>query len=173
MIKKLYPTQYIQSIYEIDLLQLKKNGIRGIIFDIDNTLVPYDEVEPNTKIIDFFEMLRKNGFIITLVSNNTEDRVVKFNEKLKVFALHKSHKPLTRNFIKALRMMKCEKNEAIIVGDQIFTDVFGGNKAGIQTILVRPVSDKDEWKTKIKRGVERRIISKYEKYLEQNQHKGE
>ncbi|ADZ83453.1 YqeG family HAD IIIA-type phosphatase [Cellulosilyticum lentocellum] len=173
MIKKLYPTQYIQSIYEIDLLQLKKNGIRGIIFDIDNTLVPYDEVEPNTKIIDFFEMLRKNGFIITLVSNNTEDRVVKFNEKLKVFALHKSHKPLTRNFIKALRMMKCEKNEAIIVGDQIFTDVFGGNKAGIQTILVRPVSDKDEWKTKIKRGVERRIISKYEKYLEQNQYKGE
>lgn len=150
MIKKLYPTQYIQSIYEIDLLQLKKIGIRGIIFDIDNTLVPYDEVEPNTKIIDFFEMLRKNGFIITLVSNNTEDRVVKFNEKLKVFALHKSHKPLTRNFIKALRMMKCEKNEAIIVGDQIFTDVFGGNKAGIQTILVRPVSDKDEWKTKIK-----------------------
>lgn len=118
-------------------------------------------------------MLRKNGFIITLVSNNTEDRVVKFNEKLKVFALHKSHKPLTRNFIKALRMMKCEKNEAIIVGDQIFTDVFGGNKAGIQTILVRPVSDKDEWKTKIKRGVERRIISKYEKYLEQNQYKGE
>lgn len=166
MIKKLYPTMYIKSIYEIDIEQLKEQGIKGIIFDIDNTLVPYDEVEPNNEIIRLFEKLIANKFKITLVSNNTRDRVVKFNEKLRVFALHESHKPLTKNFIKALRLMKCEKHEAVIVGDQIFTDVYGGNKAGIRTILVEPISDKDEWKTKVKRSLERKIIESYERHLQ-------
>lgn len=163
MIKNLYPTAYISSIFEMNLEDLQKQGIKGIIFDIDNTLVPFDEVEPNEKIIGFFEELRKRGFQITLVSNNTEERVVRFNEKLKVFALHKSQKPLTKNFRKALQLMACQKEEAIIVGDQIFTDVYGGNMAGIKTILVKPVSDRDEWKTKVKRGLERQIIRRYEK----------
>ncbi len=162
MIKKLYPTTYVKSIYEIDILKLKSEGIKGIIFDIDNTLVPYDEVEPNERIILFFQKLRQNDFKITLVSNNTQDRVVRFNEKLKVFALHDAHKPLTRNFKKALTLMECKKEEAVIVGDQIFTDVYGGNMTGIRTILVQPVSDKDEWITKIKRGLERKIIECYE-----------
>ncbi len=165
MVKKLYPTTYIKSIYEMDIEQLKEEGIKGIIFDIDNTLVPYDEIEPNEQIITFFEMLVSKGFKITLVSNNTEDRVVKFNEKLRVFALHESRKPLTRNFLKALTLMNCQRHEAIIVGDQIFTDVYGGNKAGIRTILVEPVSDKDEWKTKVKRGLEKIVIRSYQKYL--------
>ena len=165
MIKKLYPTTYLKSIYEMDIGQLKEEGIKGIIFDIDNTLVPYDEIEPNEQIITFFEMLVSKGFKITLVSNNTEDRVIKFNEKLRVFALHESRKPLTRNFLKALTLMNCQRHEAIIVGDQIFTDVYGGNKAGIRTILVEPVSDKDEWKTKVKRGLEKKVIKSYLKYL--------
>lgn len=166
MIKKLYPTEYITSVYDLELDELKKQGMKGIIFDIDNTLVPYDEVEPNNEIIALFEKIRLAGFKITLVSNNTEDRVVKFNEKLKVFALHKSQKPLTKNFKKALTLMKCQKEEAIIVGDQVFTDVYGGNKAGIKTILVQPVSEKDEWKTKVKRGLEKKIIRSYQKHLQ-------
>ncbi|MDF2613648.1 MAG: YqeG family IIIA-type phosphatase [Clostridia bacterium] len=163
MLNKFLPTQYFKSIYEIKIENLKEQGIRGIIFDIDNTLVPYDEAEPNEKIINFFQQLRNAGFKITLVSNNTEDRVVKFNEKLKVFAIHKSKKPLTKSFKKALRLMDCKKEEAVIVGDQIFTDVYGGNQAGIKTILVVPVSDKDEWITKIKRGLEKKVIAHYER----------
>ena len=166
MIKKLYPTEYITSVYDLELDELKKQGMKGIIFDIDNTLVPYDEVEPNNEIIALFEKIRLAGFKITLVSNNTEDRVVKFNEKLKVFALHKSQKPLTKNLKKALTLMNCQKEEAIIVGDQVFTDVYGGNKAGIKTILVQPVSEKDEWKTKVKRGLEKKIIKSYQKHLQ-------
>ncbi|QEH68905.1 YqeG family HAD IIIA-type phosphatase [Cellulosilyticum sp. ST5] len=166
MIKKLYPTVYVPSIYDLNLKQLKSEGVKGIIFDIDNTLVPYDEAEPNEEIIALFDQIRKEGFKITLVSNNTEDRVVKFNEKLKVFALHKSQKPLTKNFKKALTLMNCQKKEAIIVGDQVFTDVYGGNKAGIKTILVQPVSEKDEWKTKVKRGLEKKIIKSYQKHLQ-------
>ncbi len=167
MIRKLYPTTYIESIYDMDLEKLKAEGIKGIIFDIDNTLVPYDVLEPHDEIVEFFGKLQDKGFKITLVSNNTKERVVKFNEKLKVIALHESQKPLGKNFKKALQLMACKKEEAVIVGDQIFTDVYGGNLVGIQTILVKPVSDKDEWKTKIKRGIEKKVIKSYERRVHQ------
>ena len=164
MIKRLYPTQYIQSIFDLDIEKIKEEGIKGIIFDIDNTLVPYDVAEPTQEIISFFDDIQKAGMGITLVSNNTEDRVLKFNEKLKVLALHKAQKPLTKSFKKALEMMNYKKEEVIIVGDQIFTDVYGGNCIGIKTYLVVPISDKDEWQTKIKRGLERQVIKSYKKW---------
>lgn len=167
MIRKLYPTRYIDSIFEIDINALKAQGIKGIIFDIDNTLVPYDVEEPGEEIVGFFTKLQEEGFKITLVSNNTKDRVIKFNQKLKVFALHESRKPLGKNFRKAMHLMACQKAETVIVGDQIFTDVYGGNLAGIQTILVKPVSDKDEWQTKVKRGIEKRVIKSYERRIHQ------
>lgn len=166
MIKVLYPTHYINSIFDLSIETLKEQGIKGVIFDIDNTLVPYDVAEPTDEIIEFFNKIQQAGMRITLVSNNTEDRVVKFNEKLKVLALHKAQKPLTKSFKKALEMMKCEKNEVIIVGDQVFTDVYGGNCIGIKTYLVSPISDKDEWQTKIKRGLERQVIKRYKKWME-------
>lgn len=164
MIKRLYPKLYLSSIFEIDIKALKEEGIRGIIFDIDNTLVPYDVEEPTDEIISFFSTLKENGFDICLMSNNVEDRVVRFNQTLKVFAIHKSGKPRTRSFKRALELMNLNKEQAVIVGDQIFTDVYGGNLAGVKTILVKPVSDKDEWITKIKRGIEQRVIKRYEKY---------
>lgn len=164
MIKILYPTKAIDSIFDLNIETLKAEGVKGIIFDIDNTLVPYYVAEPTEEIITFFEALQKAGIKITLVSNNTEDRVIKFNEKLKVLALHKAQKPLTKNLKKALDMMGCKKEEAIIVGDQIFTDVYGGNCTGIRTYLVSPISDKDEWQTKIKRGLERQVIKSYKKW---------
>lgn len=166
MIERFFPNYFLESVYHLPLEAFKQKGIKGIIFDIDNTLAPYDEQEPNESIIQLFEDLKKQGFKITLASNNTEDRVIKFNEKLKVFAIHKSKKPLTKSFKKALQLMNCTKEEAVIVGDQIFTDVYGGNKAGIETVLVVPVSEKDEWITKIKRGLEKKVI----KYYEKNRH---
>lgn len=164
MIKRLYPTQAIDSIFDLPIEDLKAQGIKGIIFDIDNTLVPYDVAEPTEEIIQFFDRIQRLDMGITLVSNNTENRVIKFNEKLKVLALHKAQKPFTKSFKKALEMMHCTKEEAIIVGDQIFTDVYGGNCIGIPTYLVSPISDKDEWQTKIKRGLERQVIKSYKKW---------
>lgn len=168
MLRKFYPTTYIQSIFELDIELMIQEGKKGIIFDIDNTLVPYDSIEPTPEIIDFFTQIKKRGFAITLVSNNTEDRVMKFNEKLKVFALHKSRKPSTKSIQKALELMALKKEEVVIVGDQIFTDIYGGNRAGVQTILVVPVSEKDEWVTKIKRGLEKKVIKHYENYHTNN-----
>lgn len=164
MLKILFPSQYLGSIFELKIEELLAQGIKGIIFDIDNTLVPYDEPEPTPAIIELFERIRASGIQITLVSNNTEDRVLRFNEKIKVFALHKSRKPLPKSFNKALKLMNCKPHEAVIVGDQIFTDVLGGNVAKIPAILVVPVSDKDERITKIKRGLEKKVIRYYERY---------
>jgi len=125
--------------------------------------VPFDVAHPDDKIIHFFEELKSNGFKVCLVSNNTEERVIKFNEKLKLFAIHKASKPKSRSFKKAMELMNTDKDNTVVIGDQIFTDVWGGNKAGIKTILVVPVSERDEWVTKIKRGLERIVIKIYER----------
>lgn len=168
MLKRLYPTKMLNSVYELPIEELKSQGIKGIIFDIDNTLVPYDVPEPTDKILALFEALQKEGFKLTLVSNNAADRVIKFNEKLKVLALHKAQKPLKKNFKKALEMMACKEEEAVIVGDQIFTDVYGGNRAGLRTYLVSPISDKDEWQVRMKRKLEKVVIRSYERKQQRN-----
>lgn len=165
MIRKLYPTKMLDSVSQLPIEELKMAGIKGIIFDIDNTLVPYDVAEPTKEILQLFENLQAQGFKITLVSNNTEDRVVKFNEKLKLLALHKAQKPLKKNLKKALDMMGCKESEVIIVGDQIFTDIYGGNRTGLGTYLVAPISDKDEWQVKLKRKLEKIVLKYYKKHL--------
>ena len=165
MYKYFFPHTYIESIFEIDSEDLQKKGIKAIIFDIDNTLVSYDVEEPTQEVIKLFEELQQKGFKICLLSNNTKERVIRFSKGLKILAIHKANKPLTGKFKRAMRLLGTDQNSTVIVGDQIFTDVYGGNRAGLMTILVMPVSDKDEWITKIKRGLERRIINAYEKSL--------
>ncbi len=162
MYQTFFPDMYINSIFDLDTEALKKQGIEGIIFDIDNTLVPYDVEKPTQEIIDFFEQLKQEGFKICLLSNNNKERVIRFTKGLKVIAIHKANKPLTRNIKRAGLLLGTRRSTTAIVGDQIFTDVYGGNRAGIMTILVVPVSEKDEWITKIKRGLERRLINAYE-----------
>ncbi|MEG0013652.1 MAG: YqeG family HAD IIIA-type phosphatase [Cellulosilyticaceae bacterium] len=168
MLTRFFPEKYLASIFELNIDELIEEGVKGIIFDIDNTLVPYDEAEPNEKIIALFERIKSKGLQITLASNNTEDRVVKFNERLKVFAIHKSKKPSTQGLRKAMQLMNLAPEEVAIVGDQVFTDVFGGNRAKIKTILVSPISEKDEWITKIKRGLEKKILKRYEVHVKKN-----
>lgn len=163
MLKLFFPDTYIQSIFELDLDNLMKKGIKGIVFDIDNTLVPYDVVHPTQEILEFFKQIQAKGFKICLVSNNTRERVVLFNEGLKIPAIHRANKPLTGKLKIAMKLLGTTKDTTVIVGDQVFTDVYGGNRAGLKTVLVAPVSDKDEWITKVKRGLERRVIRAYEK----------
>lgn len=165
MLTRFFPGKYLTSIFELNIDELMKQGIKGIIFDIDNTLVPYDVAEPTDKIIALFEEIKRKGLQITLVSNNKEDRVIKFNEKLKVFAIHKAKKPRTINLKRAMELMQLQSEQVAIVGDQVFTDVYGGNRAGITTILVNPVSEKDEWITKVKRGLEKKILRRYEVHV--------
>jgi HAD superfamily phosphatase (TIGR01668 family) len=171
LLKRFFPSEYVDSIHEIDYDKLFKNGYRGIMFDVDNTLVPYDMEHPNDEIIDLFIKLKEIGFQVALVSNNNEVRITKFNEKLGVYAIHKALKPMTRNLKKAMQELKTNKKNTVLVGDQIFTDIYGGNRLKLKTILVVPISDKEEWITKIKRSTEKRIINAYLKKVKKDEAK--
>lgn len=161
--KRLFPTEYVSSVYDINYENLFEKGIRGLIFDIDNTLVPYFVKESDDQLIELFTKLREMDFKISLVSNGKKDRVMKFNEKLKVYAFPRANKPGTVNLKKAMKVMNTDSGSTVMIGDQIFTDVWAANRAGMTNILVEPISEKDEFITWIKRGIEGRIIKKYKK----------
>ncbi|OOB77050.1 MAG: hypothetical protein BEN19_02690 [Epulopiscium sp. Nuni2H_MBin003] len=161
MKKFLYPHQYVQSIYEVDYNKLSRKGIKGIIFDIDNTLVPYYIKKPTTEIVELIDNLKKQGFRVAVVSNNTKRRALHFTKDLKVNTFYRAQKPRRVNIRAALNRMNLRPTQVAIIGDQIFTDILAGNRTGIYTILVKPVSQRDEPITKIKRGVENLIIQAY------------
>ncbi|ONI46566.1 hypothetical protein AN642_02935 [Epulopiscium sp. SCG-B10WGA-EpuloA2] len=166
MVKIFFPNEYLESIFKINYENLRKKGIKGLIFDIDNTLVPYYIKEPTKEILKLFEDLIKKGFNIVLVSNNSKQRVVLFNQGLKFKTFHRAKKPRSINLKKAIEHMQLQNNQVALIGDQIFTDILGGNRTGIYTILVKPVSIRDEPITKIKRGVEKLVIKLYLKHFE-------
>jgi len=163
MKKLLFPDLIVDSIEDISLEILNQNNIKGLILDIDNTLVAWDIKEADERSMKWIEYLKNNGISICLVSNNTEDRVVKFNENLKLYAIHAANKPMKAPFIKALKHLKLRPEETAVVGDQIFTDVLGGNRLNMFTILVTPISQKEFPFIKVKRFFEKYILKQYYK----------
>lgn len=161
MFERFFPNAFYETIFEVDYHKLQDEGIRGLMFDIDNTLVPFDVVHPTGEVIKLFTKLATDGFKICLVSNNSQTRVLRFNEKLKVFAISKALKPMRRNLRKAMAMMETTIESSVFIGDQLFTDVWGGNRLGIKTILVKPIAVKEQFITKIKRRTEKKIFDLY------------
>jgi len=165
MIEKLFPEKYFESIYEIDTNDLSKINVDTVIFDIDNTLVPYFIKVPDEKIIRYFKKLKKANIKIGILSNNKEKRVKLFCEKLDVIYEYKAGKPSIKSLKKIIKRLESKAENTIIIGDQIFTDIWCGNKLGIHTALVKQVSERDEWITKIKRGAEKIILKIYFKKI--------
>lgn len=163
MLKRLYPKKHYASVFEIDYDKLIARGIKGLMFDIDNTLVAFDQMEATKEVQELFEKLKNKGFRIALVSNNNKKRVSAFNEALEVIAIPKASKPRRKNLLKAMKLMGTDKYESAFIGDQIFTDVWAGNRIGLYTILVTPIQNKEQWITKIKRNIESQVINKYKK----------
>ena len=157
----LYPDEYIKTIYDIDYDQLFLDGFKGIMFDVDNTLAAYDMEHPTKEVVSLFEHLKSTGFKVCLVSNNNRTRVYKFNEHLKVHAYPRAYKPLTKTLTKAMNKMKIGCHQTVFVGDQLFTDIWAGNSLKYHTILVKPIQDKEQLITKIKRGIEGLILNRY------------
>jgi|LSQX01.3.fsa_nt_gb HAD superfamily phosphatase (TIGR01668 family) len=158
MLEKFIPDIYQKSIYTIDYKRLKLRGIKCIIFDVDNTLAPIFTVKPPRKVKDLVEKLKDMGFRVLIMSNAPKKRLVPFKEILEVDCAASSMKPFSKKFRKILNDYKFKVNEVAIVGDQLVTDVFGGNRVGITTILVNPISSKDQFFTHITRFVENIII---------------
>ena len=160
--RKFYPDLRKNSVYEIDFDGLYKKGIRGLIFDIDNTLVPHG-ADADERIEKLFGELKKMGFKTFLLSNNKLERVKRFNTNIRSLYIYKAGKPNTANYIKAMRMMGTKKETTVFVGDQLFTDIRGAKKAGIVSILLNPIDKKEEIQIVLKRYLEKIVLNAYEK----------
>ena len=162
MFKMFFPDEYKTSTYEISFEQLYKEGYRGIIFDIDNTLVmhgaPADE-----RAKQLFAKLKQLGFQSCLLSNNKEPRVKMFNEEIGVHFICNAHKPSVVNYEKAMELMGTNKLNTLFVGDQLFTDVWGAKRTGIRNILVQPIDPKEEIQIVLKRKLEKIVLYFYNK----------
>lgn len=156
----LYPREYINSTYEIDFDKLYKQGYRGIIFDIDNTLVPHG-APADERAISLFIHLKEIGFSCMLLSNNKEPRVKMFNDAVGVDYIYKAGKPKPSGYKKAMHRLGTTTDNTLFVGDQIFTDIVGANLAGIRTILVKPIHPKEEIQIVLKRFLEKPILAFY------------
>ena len=159
---KFIPKGYYKSIYEINYQKLKKQNIKCLLFDLDNTCVPYKEKNPTKELEKLFNKLTKSGFKVIIFTNASQRRTIPF-KKLKVECNYSSKKPLKINFKKIINKYHFHKEEVCIIGDQIFTDIYGGNRIGIHTILVDPLSKDDLIFTKILRGLEILLMNRYKK----------
>ena len=157
MLKKFYPHGYALSMFAIDYQKLYDKGYRAIIFDIDNTLVPHGA--PSTPEVDgLIASVQKMGFKTLMLSDNYEHRVLEFLQNIDSMYINDAKKPDTANFFKAVEMLGVEKNQVIVIGDQIFTDILGANKSGIDSILVKFIRRKSETKIGKRRKVEQAIL---------------
>lgn len=167
MFKRFYPTEYKESVQDIDYEYLKSKNICGLIFDLDNTLAPFDIEEPTQDIIDFVRGLEADGFNVCLVSNNKGTRVEVFNRKLGLKYVSKAGKPKKAGIMRGIELMGLEPRQCVMIGDQMFTDVWVGNRLGIHTILVKPIANRDEFTVKLKRGAEKIVFNMYLKAEEE------
>lgn len=162
MFEQFYPDEWLDSAYNIDYEGLYANGFRGLIFDIDNTLVPHGAPADDRAII-LFRRLKKIGFSCCLLSNNKEPRVKMFNEKIGVSYIFKGGKPGRKGYERAMEKMGTDCHNTVFVGDQLFTDVWGAKRAGIRNILVKPIDPKEEIQIVLKRRLEWVVLYFYKK----------
>lgn len=154
------PDIYQKSIYTIDYQKLISRGIKCLIFDLDNTIVPPSFKRPTRKVKEFIEELKALGFRIVILSNAGRHRLKPFKEELGVEVHCWAKKPRSKKFLIIMESYHYDVSEVAIIGDQIMTDIIGGNTIGITTILVNPISPKEKLVTKFNRFREKRILDK-------------
>ncbi len=160
MLQRFYPDEYMDSAYQIEFARLYQEGYRGVIFDIDNTLVPHGApADEQAKAL--FSQLKELGYQCCLLSNNKEPRVKMFNDEVRVQYIFKAGKPKVSGYERAMELMGTDKGNTLFVGDQIFTDVYGAKRAGLRTILTRPIHPKEEIQIVLKRYLEKVVLFFY------------
>ena len=164
MLERLYPNVYLDSTYDIDFEQYYQDGYRAIIFDIDNTLVPHG-APADQRAIALFKRLHALGYQTMMLSNNKEPRVKMFCDAVDAEYIYKAGKPNPANYREAMKRMHTDEKNTLFVGDQIFTDVWGANKAGIYSILVKPIHPKEEIQIVLKRYLEKVVLFCYKRHL--------
>lgn len=171
MLERFYPDNEAESAYRIEYETLYREGYRGIIFDIDNTLVPHG-APADERATELFERLHGMGFRTMLLSNNKEPRVRSFHEKVHSQYIFKAGKPARAGYEQAMRKMETTAENTLFVGDQLFTDVWGAKRAGIVTYLVKPIHPKEEIQIVLKRRLERIVLFFYHRKCGKSPAKG-
>ena len=162
--KKIIPNQHVNTVYEIDYDALLKDDIRALLFDLDNTLIPYDIHVPDERHHAFFKRLKTLGFNVFIISNNHKARIKAFCESLDLPFLASAKKPLKSGFKKALKYLDINSEHVVMIGDQLMTDIYGAKRMKLKAILVNPIKRKSEkWYTKINRKLEKKMLKKAKK----------
>lgn len=162
----LYPNFYYKNVQSINLEELDKIGIKGIILDVDNTLIDYKRIMPDG-IKEWVKSAKEKKFKVCILSNsNRKDKISKVAEDLDIEYLMCAKKPMKSGYIKALDMLKLPSEKCIAIGDQVFTDVIGANRMKIVSAYVEPINEKEYWYTKWKRPIEAWILNAYKRKKE-------
>ena len=162
MFKCFYPDQYLDSTYQIDFEQLYAKGFRGILFDIDNTLVPHG-APADERAKALFVRLKELGFGYCFVSNNKKERVDPFCKAVGGCCVYKAGKPSPKGYQEAMKLLGTDRENTLFIGDQLFTDIYGAKKAGLFCILVKPIHPKEEIQIVLKRYLEKIVLYFYQK----------
>ncbi|MDN6626435.1 MAG: YqeG family HAD IIIA-type phosphatase [Pisciglobus halotolerans] len=164
MFKKFKPTWMVEAIYQIQPEQLKKLGFKAVLADLDNTLIAWNNPDGTEELIQWIKWMKQADIPVIILSNNSDKRIKRVADSLNLRYIPRALKPTTLGFKEAIKKLKLDKNEIVMVGDQVITDVFGANRAGIKSVLVRPIIDSDAWNTKINRYFELRIMRLLKKH---------
>lgn len=163
MIDIFIPDKYFKSIYDINYETLKKTGIKCLVFDVSNTLMPESEKHPNKKVKDLFEDLKDLGFKIILMSNSLKKNVESYKEELCVDSAYLSFKPFKFKYKKIIKLFNFKETEIACIGDQLFFDICGANRNHFTSILVNPISIDEYAVSKLNRKIENLIIKRITK----------
>lgn len=158
--EKYIPDIYVKSVYDINYDGLINRGIKCVLFDLDNTLLPPKTNEISKKMLDFIKQIKKINIHFIIYSNSSKKRVLDVAQKLDLESVYFAGKPFRGKFDKISKKYEYNQSEIAIVGDQLLTDILFGNKIGITTILVNPLSLNDKFFTKFNRMREKRIYKK-------------
>ena len=163
MALKFVPEYYFKTFNEASADFLTSIGVKGIVLDVDNTLEPYENPLPGDHVKEWLAELKEQGISAAIVSNNGGERINLFNSELGLPVYYKAKKPFKKNVLNAMKDMGTDKSNTILMGDQVFTDVWAAHNTGIRAILVPPIKDKTDVFTKFKRLLEKPILKKYKK----------
>lgn len=161
LLNKFLPNKQISSIYDLTPDDLREIGIKGLIIDLDNTLIPWNQTHASKKAKAWFKLFVASEIKLLIISNNSVDRVSTFAYPQNIHYIGRAKKPLPMSFSKACEDLNLERHEVAIIGDQLLTDILGGNMVGLYTILVDPLVESDAPITQFNRKIESLLLERF------------
>lgn len=157
MLKCFYPYEYVEDVFCIDYQALLDKGYKGLILDIDNTLVPHG-ADSTEQIDALFAKLNSMGFTTLLLSNNNRQRIERFTTNIHTLFIEEAGKPHPACYLKAVEMMQLTTSEVVVIGDQLFTDIYGANRSHLPSILVKYIGFYKKERKGIRRNLEKIVL---------------